>query len=64
MVQFEGGLPEATPCVAYAPVDLDGEVGIVVDVPPEVYKLVGLVVHLDRCLYAEYGGVLRHPLRT
>ena len=46
VVQFEGVLPEATPCVAHAPVDLDGQVGIVVDVPPEVYKLVRLVVHL------------------
>ena len=33
VVQFEGVLPEAAPCVAYAPVDLDGQVGIVVDVP-------------------------------
>ena len=24
VVQFEGVLPEATPCVAHAPVDLDG----------------------------------------
>ena len=24
VVQFEGVLPEATPCVAYTPVDLDG----------------------------------------
>ena len=62
VVQFEGVLPEAAPCVAYAPVDLDGQVGIVVDVPPEVYKLVRLVVHQSRCLYAEYGGGLRHPL--
>ena len=29
IVQFEGVLPEAAPCVAYAPV---------VDVPPEVYE--------------------------
>ena len=28
--QFEGVLPEAAPCVAYAPVDLDGQVGVVV----------------------------------
>ena len=63
-VQFKGELPEATPCVAYAPVDLDGQVGIVVDVPPEVYKLVRLIVHLAHCLYAEYGGGLRHPLRA
>ena len=30
VVQFEDVLPEAAPCVAYAPVDLDGQVGIVV----------------------------------
>ena len=52
VVQFEGVLPEAAPCIAYAPVDLDGQVGIVVDVPLEVYKLVRLVVYLARCLYA------------
>ena len=51
-------------CVAYAPVDLDGQVGILVDVSPEVYKLVRLVVHLTHCLYAECGGGLRHPLRA
>ena len=50
VVQFESVLSEATPCTANAPVDLDGQVGIVVDVPPEVYKLVRLVVHLARCL--------------
>ena len=60
VVQFEGVLPETAPCVAYAPVDLDGQVGIVVDVPPELYELVRLVVHLARCLYAECGGGLRH----
>ena len=64
VVQFEGVLPEAAPCVAYAPVDLDGQVGIVVDGSPEVYKLVRLVVHLARCLYAECGAGLRHPLRA
>ena len=64
VVQFEGVLPEAVPCVAYAPVDLDGQVGIVVDGPPEVYKLVHLVVHLARRLYAECGDGLRHPLRA
>ena len=31
VVQFEGVLPEASPCVAYAPIDLDRQVGIVVD---------------------------------
>ena len=41
MVQFEGVLPEAAPCVAYAPVDPDGQVGMVVDVPPKVYEFFG-----------------------
>ena len=40
-VQFGGVLPEAAPCVAYAPIDPDGQVGIVVVVPPEVY----IVIH-------------------
>ena len=53
VVQFEGVLPEAAPRVAYAPVDLDGQFGIVVDVSSEVYKLVRLVVHLARCLCAD-----------
>ena len=43
VVQFEGVLPDTEPCVAYAPVDLDGQVSIVVDVLPEVYKLICLV---------------------
>ena len=53
VVQSEGVLPKATPCVAYASVDLDGQVGIVVDVPPEIYNSVCLAVHLTRCLYTE-----------
>ena len=65
-VQFEGVLPEAAPCVAYVPVDLDGQVGVVVDVSPEIYKLFPLVVHLAHCLYAEYsyGDGLRYHLRA
>ena len=53
VVQFEGKLPESAPCVAYAPIDLDGQVSIVVDVlgPPEVYELALLAMHLARCLY-------------
>ena len=35
-MQFKDVLPEAAPCVAYAPVDLDEQVGIMVDVSPEV----------------------------
>ena len=62
VVQFEGLLPETAPCVAYAPVDLDEQVGVVADVSREIYKLVRLVVHLTRCLYAECGSGLRHPL--
>ena len=38
-MQFEGVLPEATPCVAYVPVDLDGKVDVVVDIAHEVCKL-------------------------
>ena len=64
VVEFEGVFPEDTPCVAYKPVDLEGHVGIVVDVPPEVYELVRLVVHLAHCLYAEYGVGLRYPFRA
>ena len=62
VVQFEGVLPEAAPCVAYALNDLDGQVGIVGDVPAEVYELVRMVVHLAGCFYAEYGGGIRHSL--
>ena len=38
VVQFEGVLPEAAPCVAYAQIDLDEQVGIMADVPPEVHN--------------------------
>ena len=41
VVQFEGVLPKAAPCVAYAPIDLDGQVGIVVGVPLEVCHVCG-----------------------
>ena len=41
-----------------------GQVGNVVDVSSEVYKFVRLFVHLTRCLYAECGGGLRHPLQN
>ena len=49
---------------AYAPVDLDRQVGIVANVPSEVYEFVRLVVHLSSCLYAEYDGGCRHHLRA
>ena len=52
VVQIEGVLPGAVPYVAYASDDLDGLSGVVVDVPTEVYELVGLVVHLAGCIYA------------
>ena len=51
-------------CVAYALVDLDRQVGVVVDVPSEVYKLIRSIVHLVDSLYDEHGGGLRHPLRA
>ena len=50
VVLFDSVLPEAAPCVTYAPLDLDGQVGIGVDVSPEVYELVRLVVHVVGCL--------------
>ena len=46
VVQFEGIRPGTVPRVAYAPVDLDGQVGVVVDVPPEVYEIVRLLHRL------------------
>ena len=64
VVQFDGVLLEAAPCVVYAPIDLDGQVSIMVDVPTEVHKLVRPAVHLARCLYAKCGGGVRHPLRA
>ena len=39
-------------------------VGVVIDVPPEVYEHFRLVVHLASFLCAQYGGDLRHPLRA
>ena len=64
VVQLERVVSEAARYVAYAPVDLDGQVGIVVDIPPEAYELVCLAIHLANCLCAEYVGGLRHPLRA
>ena len=52
VVQFEGIHPKAVPCVAYARVDFDGQIGVVV------------VVHLTSCLYAEYGGRLWYLFRA
>ena len=34
VVQFESVLPEAAPCVAYAPIDLDGQVSLWLTFPP------------------------------
>lgn len=33
-------LLEAALCVAYAPVNFDGVIGVVVDISPEVYEIV------------------------
>ena len=46
-MQFEGILSEAAPCVAYALVDLEGQLSIVVDVLHKVFKLVRWVVFRD-----------------
>ena len=63
VIQLEGVLPEAGSCVAFAPIDLDIQVGIVVDIRPEIpTRSFGL--HLARFLYAECGGELRHTLRA
>ena len=61
VVQFEGILPEAAPGVEYAPGDRDGQVGVVVDVPPEVYEIMRLFLYLAGSLDAECGGGIRHP---
>ena len=53
--------PETAPCVAYAPVDFDGHIGIVVDALPEVYALIRMAVDLADYFYAEYGGGPRDP---
>ena len=39
VVRFESLLPKNAPCVACAPIDLDGQVGIVVNVPPRCTNL-------------------------
>ena len=48
VVQFQDLLPEAAPCVAYAPVDLDEQIDIVVDIPPgtrTLYRVRGSPKH-------------------
>ena len=44
VVEFDGVLSEVAQCVAYAPIDLDGQVGIVVDVLLEEYEFVRLLI--------------------
>ena len=61
VVQFEGILPEAAPGVVYAPVGLDGQASVVVDVAPEVYEIVDLFVYPAGNLDAEYGDGIQHP---
>ena len=56
VVQFKEILPEAVPGVAYALVDLGGQVCVVVDVPSEVYEFVRLFLYLAGSLDAECGG--------
>lgn len=40
IAQLDGVIPEPAPGVAYTLVDFDGQVGVVVDVPLGVYKIV------------------------
>ena len=62
-VQFEDVLPEAAPWVAYAPVDVDGQVGVVVDVSPEVYytTLATCCIIFSTCLYFTLSTVVVVP---
>ena len=64
VLQFVDVRLKAAPYVAYSLIDLDGQVGVVVDAPPEVYKLTCLIVYLTGYPYADYGGGLGHPLRA
>ena len=34
------------------------QVGVVIDIPPDLYELIRLVVHLTDFLFGEYGGFL------
>ena len=63
-VQSESVLPKAASCVKCVPVDLDVQIGVIVDVSPEVHELVRMVVRLASGLYAAYDGGCRHPLRA
>ena len=62
VVQFEGILLQAAPCVEYSPADLYRHFGVVVYFFPEAYELVCFVVYLVGCLYAEYTDGLRHSI--
>ena len=61
VVQLEGVLPEVALCAAYTPIDLDGQVGIVVDIPQSIQTRSFGCIHLDHFLFAECGGGLRIP---
>ena len=63
-LELEGGARSVVPGDAYAPVDFDGHVGVVVDVFPELYEIVRLFVYLADSLDAECGGGIRHPPST
>ena len=47
---FENVLPEAVRCIAHAPVDFGKQVGIVVDILPEMDELIHFVVLRTGCL--------------
>lgn len=63
-VLSESILSEAPTGVAYAPVDFNRQVGVVVKVTTEVYKILRMVVLLVDCLNAEFGGSVRHLPRA
>ena len=62
VVYFEGVLPEAALYVAYAPLDLDRQVSIVVEVAPESNELVRLVAHLANSLHVARQWAPASPL--
>lgn len=56
VVQFYCVVLEAAPGVVYPLFDFGGQVGVVIYVPPEVYKMMSLLVYLASCLNVECGG--------
>lgn len=61
-MQFEGVLPEIALGVAYALVDFDGKVGVVVDDPSEAYEITDMCAHLAGYPSAEHVDGIGQPL--